>query len=337
MVLPSPSHRIAASSRPSRVIPVVFAAVVLALPAVDASAQQAAPPPAPVASSLTLSTDRAPRGEALRGDRWRAAVYLDRYVAGTSIDVSFTAGDDVVSTTVPLAPQRGSARGYARVTVPASMRRKSRVVVRAAVPPGQPVAAVRARTKVVRQASPNVGPGERGLAARILQRMLAARSYATGDGGSYDAPTQRAVLAFRKVAGMAATSEADSAVFRALEAGKGRYAVRYPDHGRHVEIDVDRRVLVEVDGRKVLRIYHTSPGKPSTPTVRGSFRVYRKDPGTNALGMYKASYFIRGYAVHGYPEVPAGYSASHGCARVPMADADAIYAFMTMGMRVDAY
>lgn len=53
--------------------------------------------------------------------------------------------------------------------------------------------------------------------------------------------------------------------------------------------------------------------------------------------MYEASYFIRGYAVHGYPEVPAGYSASHGCARVSMAEADAIYAFMTMGMRVDTF
>jgi lipoprotein-anchoring transpeptidase ErfK/SrfK len=41
--------------------------------------------------------------------------------------------------------------------------------------------------------------------------------------------------------------------------------------------------------------------------------------------------------VHGYPSVPAGYSASHGCFRVPMADAASIYAFMTMGMPVDTY
>ena len=113
--------------------------------------------------------------------------------------------------------------------------------------------------------------------------------------------------------------------------------MKFPTHGRHIEVDVDRRVLIEVDGGKPLRIFHTSPGKSSTPTIRGSFRVYRKDPGTNALGMFKSSYFIRGYAVHGYPTVPAGYSASHGCLRVPMADAASIYAFMTLGMPVDTY
>ena len=63
-----------------------------------------------------------------------------------------------------------------------------------------------------------------------------------------------------------------------------------------------------------------SSGKPSTPTVIGRFRVYSKTPGTNAEGMVDSNYFIRGYAIHGYAEVPT-YAASHGCLRVPIPDA----------------
>jgi L,D-transpeptidase-like protein len=33
--------------------------------------------------------------------------------------------------------------------------------------------------------------------------------------------------------------------------------------------------------------------------------------------LYYPSYFLRGFAVHGYPDVPP-YRASHGCARIPM-------------------
>jgi hypothetical protein len=223
------------------------------------------------------------------------------------------------------------------VTVPSAARSGKRVVVRARIAKKQPIAPVAAKTKIVRQATPNVGSGERGLAVEILQGMLSRKAYVVGTKGVYDARTQRAVLAFRKVAGMGATSEANSAVFSALRAGKGTFKVRFPDHGRHVEGDIERRVLVLIDKGKPVRIYHTSPGTSATPTIRGSFKVYMKDPGTNAKGMYKSSYFIRGYAVHGYPSVPAGYSASHGCFRVPMADAETIYNWMTMGMRVDTY
>ena len=86
----------------------------------------------------------------------------------------------------------------------------------------------------------------------------------------------------------------------------------------------------------VERIYPTSSGKPSTPTVRGSFRVYSKTPGYNAHLMYYSAFFIRGYAIHGYSDVPA-YNASHGCLRVPIPDAQAIYDWVRLGTPVDVY
>jgi lipoprotein-anchoring transpeptidase ErfK/SrfK len=86
----------------------------------------------------------------------------------------------------------------------------------------------------------------------------------------------------------------------------------------------------------VLNIYPTSSGKPSTPTVTGHFQVYSKVPGFNSESMFDSNYFISGYAIHGYPEVPT-YAASHGCLRVPNLDAPAIFAWVRIGTTVDVY
>ncbi|MEV4419350.1 L,D-transpeptidase [Patulibacter sp. NPDC049589] len=310
---------------------VAFASAFLAP---TASGQTAA---APITSSLQIVVEKPAGTPVLQGDRWTVLAVTPQYVAGTTVRVSFTAGARRVTESVPLQVAGDSARGIARLPIPDRLRRAARVVVRAEIPDGQPVAATAAPTTIVSQVPTTLRPGARGLGTRVLQQMLTRNAYVVGREGVYDARTQRAVLALRKVSGLQASTAATPGVFRTLRAGKGRIAVKFPTHGRHIEVDVDRRVLIEVDGGKPLRIFHTSPGKPSTPTIRGSFRVYRKDPGTNALGMFKSSYFIRGYAVHGYPSVPAGYSASHGCLRVPMADAASIYAFMTLGMPVDTY
>ena len=55
---------------------------------------------------------------------------------------------------------------------------------------------------------------------------------------------------------------------------------------------------------EVDEIYTISSGAPATPTIQGKFRFYRKDAGYNSLGMYYSVYFIRGYATHGYHDVP---------------------------------
>ncbi|HEV2753786.1 MAG TPA: L,D-transpeptidase, partial [Solirubrobacteraceae bacterium] len=127
------------------------------------------------------------------------------------------------------------------------------------------------------------------------------------------------------------------AVMERLAAGQGRFAVRHRNHGRHVEADLARQVVALIGaGGKVERIYPPSSGARSTPTVTGSFRVYRKQPGTNALGMVHSVYFIRGYALHGYKSVPT-YPASHGCLRLPVPDARSVYDWARIGTRVDVY
>jgi lipoprotein-anchoring transpeptidase ErfK/SrfK len=70
--------------------------------------------------------------------------------------------------------------------------------------------------------------------------------------------------------------------------------------------------------------------------VRGSFRVYSKTPGTNSKGMVNSLYFIRGYAIHGYPDVPV-YPASHGCLRIPIPNARFMFRWLDYRDRVDVY
>jgi len=118
--------------------------------------------------------------------------------------------------------------------------------------------------------------------------------------------------------------------------GGGQFKIRYPGHGKHVEADLSRQVIALIRNGKVERIYPVSSGKTSTPTIKGHFRVYLKSPGTNAKGMFMSSYFIRGYAIHGYPSVPV-FPASHGCLRVPNAEAVSIFNWLTRGDIVDVY
>ena len=128
----------------------------------------------------------------------------------------------------------------------------------------------------------------------------------------------------------------NKAVFKKLFRGKGGFRLKHPRAGKHVEFDWSRQVLVFARHRKVVRIYHASSGKPSTPTVFGTFHFYSKTPGTNAKGMVDSNYFIRGYAVHGYFDVPP-YAASHGCIRVPIPDAASIYAWIDLGDPIFVY
>jgi peptidoglycan hydrolase-like protein with peptidoglycan-binding domain len=170
----------------------------------------------------------------------------------------------------------------------------------------------------------------------MLQGQLARLGYVVGRPGFYDQRTARAVLAFRKVTGMRRTEIAGSDVFQRLARGGGQFRVKFPGHGKHVEADLSRQVIALIRGSKVERIYPVSSGKPSTPTIKGHFKVYLKSPGTNAKGMYMSSYFIRGYAIHGYPSVPV-FPASHGCLRVPNAEAVSIFRWLSRGDIVDVY
>jgi hypothetical protein len=186
---------------------------------------------------------------------------------------------------------------------------------------------------------PSAHAGSHGAKVRLLELGLARLGYVTTRGPNYTPATARAVLAFRKVNKMKRITSASKKVFRMLFAGKGGFKLRYPNagpNGKHVEFDWSRQVLVLARGGKPERIYHASSGKPSTPTVFGTFHFNRRQAGTNSHGMVWTTYFFGGYAIHGYSSVPA-YAASHGCIRVPIPNALSIYHWLNLGDTIFVY
>lgn len=185
--------------------------------------------------------------------------------------------------------------------------------------------------------APNVAPDQRSYSARILQYELRAAHYVVGAPGVYDAQTQWAVMAFRKMANLPRSFVADASVFQALAAGAGGFAIRYPAQGRHVEADLTHQVIALIGADGVIqRLYAISSGKPSTPTALGNFHFYLRQPGVNNDGMVNSTYFNGGDAIHGYAEVPS-YPASHGCLRVWIPDSLSIYDWLAIGMPIDVY
>ena len=122
-----------------------------------------------------------------------------------------------------------------------------------------------------------------------------------------------------------------------LEQGPGEFKVRYPSHGHHVEADLTHQVLALIDtAARSTGSTTTSSGKPSTPTVHRQLPGLLQDAGDQRHGMVDSSYFIRGYAIHGYVDVPT-YNASHGCLRIPIPNAVPIYNWIGTGTPVDVY
>jgi len=307
--------------------------VAAAFPA-QASAQAPAPQPVPTTMSLSLERVGGKHRTVLVGDRIRVRGAVGAYAPGESITVRFfRRGRKVRTTQVQLQP---TPQGGAFFQVRYSPPRAGRLVVRAEHAATPALGAFSAKSAAIDALPRRVGSGSGSGSVRALQNRLARLGYVVGRRGSFDARTRRAVLAFRKVTGMARTSRASKKVMRRLARGGGSFPIRFPSHGRHMEADISRQVLALIEGGKVRRIYPTSSGKPSTPTVLGSFRVYSKTPGTNSKGMVHAAYFIRGYATHGYASVPV-YAASHGCLRVPIPDALSLFRWIRIGTPVDTY
>lgn len=306
----------------------------LAVPATAAAQAPVPPAPAPAKGTLRLAVRSADPSGVLAGERWVVRGTLKPYVPGQKATLRLYRHNRKLLVRELAIQRAGNAGRFelgfttdapGRVTVRASHRRTDELDTAVAAPVRVDVLALHAEQ------------GARGLAVRVLQRRLAALGYVVGLRGLFDERTARAVMAFRKLTGMARTFVADSEVYRRLARGQGAFHPRFPSHGRHVEASISHQVLALIGAHgRVERLYPMSSGKPSTPTVRGSFRVYSKTPGYNAHRMYYSSYFIRGYAVHGYSDVPA-YNASHGCLRVPIPDAQAIFAWVRFGTPVDVY
>lgn len=180
------------------------------------------------------------------------------------------------------------------------------------------------------------------------ERLLSDLGYWTGAlDGLIDPATQSALIAFQKWEGRPITGQL---TLDELEAIRNSASPKPRETGySHVEVDLDRQVLLIVkdnDGVRVLPI-SSGNGKPFVNegqtsiayTPRGRFLVYEKATGweKGSLGsVYYPNAISGSVAIHGFPTVPI-QPASHGCIRIPMFAAREVSKLMPVGTIVLVY
>jgi hypothetical protein len=213
-------------------------------------------------------------------------------------------------------------------TIDTSVPRLARIEVRTRPAAGWSATRETATAQIV---SPTLSYGAKGTSVRELERQLSEQHYAIRKDGFFGSEDLEAVYAFQKVHGLARTGTVDASLWRRILTSTTPSA-RYG--GDHVEVDKARQVLLVVRDGKVTLVVATSTGATGN-TPLGVWHVYRKVSGFDWV-LYYPSYFLRGFAVHGYPDVPP-YPASHGCARIPMWIAQTVYSMLPDGSTVYVY
>ena len=185
------------------------------------------------------------------------------------------------------------------------------------------------------------------------ERHLSDMGYWTGPvDGIFDRATREALIAFQKwhartVNGRLTRDELEA--IRAKADSKAAWPKPKENGYDHVEVDLDRQVLLLVNEKGGIRVLpvSTGTGKPFIEdgqtsiayTPRGRFVVYDKGIGweTGPLGsVYYANYISGGVAIHGFRSVPT-QPASHGCIRIPMFAAREVSKLMKLGTIVLVY
>ena len=165
--------------------------------------------------------------------------------------------------------------------------------------------------------------------------------------GVFDEATRSALTAFQKWEGRPVTGKLNRNEFEAM---KTAFTPWPREAGyEHVEVDVDRQVLMLVNEDDGVRVLPVSTGNDKqfmdqgqmsvAYTPRGRFVVYDKTYGweNGDLGsVYYANYISGGVAIHGYLTVPTT-PASHGCIRIPMFAARELSRLLPVGTIVLVY
>jgi len=286
-------------------------------------------------ATITLEVGHLRGGKAEILSRVPLSGTLSPFVAGQQVELLFFRnGHQAGSETVDV---HAGAGGKGTFQSSFLVRRGGRLAVQAvheASDEQQGAASARAKFGV---RFPGLGQGKCGRVVRAFKQELRRLGYVPGGGSCMRDKDGRAVLAYRKVNRLAHTPHAGAGVVERVLSRRGAFHPKYPHAGEHVEVSIERQVLVIANGSKPLQTYGVSTGKPSTPTVRGHFQFYMRQPGFNSEGMYYSTYFHGGYAVHGYASVPPTYPASHGCVRVPIPDAHHIYNSIHLGEDIYIY
>ncbi len=210
-----------------------------------------------------------------------------------------------------------------------------------AITAGAPTSAVasaacaRAPLTAARRDPPVLGLGSRRPAVRRLQDALARLMYLPGAkrDGIFDMRTWHAVVAFQGWSRLARDGIVGPATRRAL--ARARTPIPWSTSGGF-EVHIAQQVLLLVRHARVQRAIHVSTGAAGrTPSGHFAIRAREAMSWSVAFGVWMplAQHFTGGYAMHGFPHVPA-CPASHGCVRVPAAEARVVWRLGRVGMRL---
>jgi peptidoglycan hydrolase-like protein with peptidoglycan-binding domain len=202
----------------------------------------------------------------------------------------------------------------------------------AVVLPGQGVASAPARE--VRAHALAASPtqlhlGSNGPRVRALQQRLIALGYLPTDAAdaAFGMRTWHAVVAFQGWQQLRRDGIVGARTRSAL--ASARRPRPWLPLARGLALDLQRQVLLVVDGGRTVRVVHISSARPGYVTPRGRFRVDRRErlswSAAYQVWMPYALYFSGDYAIHGFGLVPP-YPASHGCVRMPLSEAPFVYA-----------
>ena len=125
----------------------------------------------------------------------------------------------------------------------------------------------------------NVSFGSTGAFVQLVQQRLSALHFFIPLTGVYDQHTGLAVDAYHRLLSHGTSQQLDPATVSNLLNGVGTFQIRFPNQGAHAEGDLTHQLLALANGSKVYWILPISSGKPSTPTILGSFQVYYRVPG----------------------------------------------------------
>jgi len=317
-----------------RLAPLLAAAALLALPTVAAAAAKQ-PKPEPAANAtVKIDVGGLHGGRATIWDTVPVTGTVSPYAPGQQVEVVFYLdGKPLVRHKVAVKPGANNTGSFESSLI---LREDGKYAVSAKHAATPALGADETVRKSWRVEFPGLERGECSKVVTGFKRALAGMGYVSGGGKCFNGRLGREVLAYRKVNEMDRTQKAGPGLVKAVFGGKGGYHVKYPGAGEHAEVSLSKQVLVLVKNGKPFAIYPVSTGKSSTPTITGHYAFYRPEPGTNSHGMVYSWYFIRGYAVHGYAEVP-NYAASHGCVRTFVADQPRIYEQLHLGEDIFVY
>jgi len=115
---------------------------------------------------------------------------------------------------------------------------------------------------------------------------------------------------------------------------------------RRIVVSIPDRKLALIEDGRVLKVYPTAVGRPTSPTPSGTFTIVQRisDPAwygpgkvvapgkNNPLGTRWLGLSRKGYGIHGTNEPRSiGRNASHGCVRMRNRDVEDLFAHVAVG------